>query len=73
MGCERVKNSDLYNEQMFLGLASKDIYGEITEVQHRMMNIMYFKKSVYRSQTFPLVFRTINSLTSAKGMGGKVV
>lgn len=73
MCCERVQNSDLYNEQMFLRLASKDIYCEITEGQHRMTNIMYFKKSVYRSQTFLLAFRTINSLTSAKGMGVKVV
>jgi len=33
-----------------------------------MTNIMAFKKSVYSSQTFTLEFRTINSLTSAKGM-----
>lgn len=53
---------------MFLRLACKDIYCEITGVQHGMTNIMSFKKSVYSSQTFTLEFRTINSLTSAKGM-----
>lgn len=66
------KIPDLYNEQMFLRLSSKDIYCEITGVQHRTTNIMSFIKSVYRSQTFTLEFRTINSLTSAKGMGVKV-